>query len=80
MKAKSEAMPTFEEGLATLEQLVHDLEDGQLGLEAALAHYEQGIKLVRHCHGLISQAEKRIMIVSGVDEAGQPLTKPFAAE
>ena len=31
--------------------MVRELEDGQVGLEAALAHYEHGVRLVKHCLG-----------------------------
>ena len=37
----------FEQALADLERIVRALEDGQIGLEEALAHYEQGVALLR---------------------------------
>jgi exonuclease VII small subunit len=36
--------------------------------------------LLRHCHALLTQAEQKIQILSGVDEAGQPVVQAFAAE
>jgi exodeoxyribonuclease VII small subunit len=67
----------FEEGLARLERLVHDLEDGQLGLEDALRAYEEGIGLLRHCHSLLSEAERKIEILAGFDADGNAVTRPF---
>ena len=34
---------TFEDALVELEKIVHDLEDGDTGLEQALERYEQGV-------------------------------------
>lgn len=69
--------PTFEEALAELEQIVHDLEEGDTGLNEALARYEQGVKLLRHCHDLLEKAERKIELLSGVDAQGQPIAQPF---
>ena len=68
---------SFEKALATLEQIVHELEEGRLGLAESLARYEEGVKLLRQCHGLLQQAERRIELLTGVDAAGNPVTEPF---
>ncbi len=69
--------PTFEEALAELERIVRDLEEGDTGLNEALARYEQGVKLLRHCHDLLEKAERKIELLSGVDAQGQPIAQPF---
>jgi exodeoxyribonuclease VII small subunit len=69
--------PTFEQSLAELEQIVHDLEDGQLGLEEALGRYEKGVGLLKRCYGQLREAEQRILLLSGLDAEGQPITQPF---
>jgi len=76
---QSSAQPGFEEAMQRLEQIVAQLEAGQLGLEQALARYEEGVKLLRHCYGLLQRAERRIELLTGVDSSGRPLTKPFDA-
>ncbi|MFN4258117.1 MAG: exodeoxyribonuclease VII small subunit [Gemmataceae bacterium] len=68
---------TFEQALTELERIVRELEDGQIGLEESLAHYEHGIGLLKHCYAILQQAEQRILLLTGVDEQGQPLTQPF---
>jgi len=69
--------PTFEQALAKLEGIVHDLEEGDLGLNEALAQYEQGVKLLRQSYDLLEGAERRIELLSGVDADGNPITQPF---
>lgn len=69
--------PTFEQALAAIESIVHDLEEGQLGLEESLARYERGAKLLRQCHEQLQQAERRIELLTGVDAAGNPTCTPL---
>jgi exodeoxyribonuclease VII small subunit len=69
--------PNFEQALAALEEIVHDLEEGQLGLKEALRRYEMGVKLLKKCHALLAQAERRIELLTGVDAQGQPVVEPF---
>jgi exodeoxyribonuclease VII small subunit len=68
---------TFEEALVELEKIVHDLEDGETGLEQALQRYELGIGLLRRCYDQLRKVEQRILELTGNDEAGNPVLKPF---
>ena len=54
----------FEEGLKKLEELVTQLDDGDLSLEESISYYEIGIKLKSHCEKLIKTAELKILKVS----------------
>jgi exodeoxyribonuclease VII small subunit len=72
--------PTFEQALESLELVVHELEEGQIGLADALSRYEQGVKLLKQCFGLLEDAERKIEQLSGFDSAGNPLTTPFDSE
>jgi exodeoxyribonuclease VII small subunit len=68
---------TFEQALTELDRIVRDLEDGQIGLEESLARYEQGVGLLKRCYGQLREAEQRILLLTGVDEEGQPVLQPF---
>jgi exodeoxyribonuclease VII small subunit len=72
--------PSFEEALASLEQIVHDLEEGKFGLAESLTRYEGGVKLLKQCFGLLENAERKIELLTGVDAAGNPVTQPFDDE
>ena len=69
---------SFEDSLAALEQVVHDLEDGNLGLTEALDRYETGVKHLKRCYQLLEAAERRIELLTGVHDDGTPSTEPFA--
>lgn len=71
---------TFEQSLAELESIVHQLEDGQIGLAEALACYEQGVRHLKHCYQLLQSAERKIELLTGVTDEGTPLTEPFDME
>ncbi len=72
--------PSFEAALEELELIVHQLEDGQLGLEQALGRYEHGVTLLKHCYGVLQRAERKIELLSGVDEQGVPIGQAFSDE
>ena len=69
--------PTFERSLKRLEEIVHSLEEGDIGLNEALEQYEEGVKLLRQSYDLLQRAERRIELLSGVDAEGNPITQPF---
>ena len=54
----------FEEGLKKLEELVTQLDDGDLSLEESISYYEVGIKLKSHCEKLLKTAELKVLKVS----------------
>jgi exodeoxyribonuclease VII small subunit len=68
---------TFEQALAELDRIVHELEDGQLGLEDALSHYESGVGLIKRCHAQLRTVEQRILQLAGTDADGKPVTESF---
>ena len=69
----------FEKALAELETIVEALERGGPDLSQALAGYTRGVELLGHCQGVLDQAERSVALLTGVDEAGQPLMTPFDA-
>jgi exodeoxyribonuclease VII small subunit len=59
---------SFEEALAELERIVRGLEGGQQRLDDAIAAYERGTLLRRHCEAKLAEAEARVQaIVAGAD-------------
>jgi len=51
---------SFEQALQRLEQVVRELESGDLSLDAALALFQEGVDLARRCGLQLDEAEARI--------------------
>jgi exodeoxyribonuclease VII small subunit len=74
---RSKSPASFEDALDLVEQIVHELEDGKIGLSDALDRYQQAVQLLKDCYRLLEKAEHRIQTLSGVDADGNPITEPF---
>jgi exodeoxyribonuclease VII small subunit len=68
---------SFEQALAKLEQTLTRLEDGQLGLDESLVQYEAAVRYLKTCYRQLERAERRIELLTGVDEQGVERTEPF---
>ena len=56
-------MAKFEDCLKRLEEIVDQLEKGDLPLEQSLALFEEGMKLSNSCRGELEQAEGKVEIL-----------------
>ncbi len=50
----------FEKSMTELEEIVMQLEKGELSLDKSLKQFEKGIILARKCQEVLSQAEQKI--------------------
>ena len=75
--AKAKKKPSFEDALERVETIVDELEAGELGLDESLKKYEEGVKALRECQKILAAAEKRIEVLTRLDEDGNPVTEPF---
>jgi exodeoxyribonuclease VII small subunit len=55
----------YEEAAAELDQIIEQLEEGNLPLEDTLVLYERGQALSKHCAELLDQAELKIRTLAG---------------
>jgi exodeoxyribonuclease VII small subunit len=69
----------FEAALARLEEIVQELEKGDLPLEQSLKFFEEGIKLSRICNKRLEDAERRVEILLK-DKDGAMKAEPFEEE
>ena len=73
------ASMSFEAALAELEKIVRQLEDGKADLEDAIAAYERGAQLKKHCEKKLSEAKAKVEKISlGVD--GNIVSEPVEIE
>ncbi len=73
------AKKTFEQSLKQLEDIVGELESGDLPLEKALKKFEEGIQLSSYCSEMLDATEKKIsQLLKGQD--AQVMEKPFLSD
>lgn len=78
MAKKNDKTSSFEEGLDRLEQIVKDLEKGELDLEKSLALFEQGVELSESCRKQLEEAEQKVEIL--LKKQGRVEAEPFHLE
>jgi exodeoxyribonuclease VII small subunit len=54
----------FESAIAELEQIVKQLEEGDLSLDISLTLFERGVELSRFCHTQLGEAQRRIEVLT----------------
>ncbi len=72
----TEARPDFETSLQRLDQIVQELETGQVPLDRAMGLFEEGLQVGRTCRGLLEAAQARVeKLLERAD--GSIETQPF---
>ena len=75
MPKKSVAEPaSFESAMAELEQLVANMESGELPLEVSVTAYQRGSELVQYCAAQLERVERQVKVLEG------DMLKPFATD
>jgi exodeoxyribonuclease VII small subunit len=67
---------SFEDALRELEQILSEIESGNVGLEESLVKYERGNFLIQHCRTVLNGAEKQIELLSKTPE-GEIKSEPM---
>lgn len=62
--------------MAQLEEIVRELESGDLTLESAMKKFEEGMKLSKYCSRILDETEKKIRVLMS-DEEGNVIEEPF---
>ena len=57
--------------------MVDSLESSQLGLSESLALYQKGVGCLKVCHQELEKAERKIELLTGVGDDGEPETEDF---
>jgi len=76
---KKTASVPFEKALERLEEIVEKLESEEIGLDASLALFEEGIGLSRVCQQKLTEVERRVEIVLK-ESRGEYRTAPLPDE
>jgi exodeoxyribonuclease VII small subunit len=70
----------FEVKLKRLEEIVGEMESGDLPLEKSLKLFEEGVKLSRECNERLQKAELEVKVLLGVDADGEAVEGDFLPE
>ena len=66
---KSETLDvSFEQAIEVLTGIVNKIETGQVSLAESLEQYEKGMAMIKHCRGILLDAEKRIEQIAENEE------------
>ena len=66
---------SFEQAMAELENIVDRLESGEENLDKAIADYERGAALKRHCEARLREAQDKVERIR-LDAEGTVTTEP----
>jgi exodeoxyribonuclease VII small subunit len=69
----------FESALKSLEDIVGQLESGDLSLDRALELFEEGIKVSRFCSSKLEEAERKVEVLIK-SASGEMKESPFAED
>ena len=73
MAKTSDPPKTFEAALAELEEIVANMEGGQLPLKDSLAAYKRGAELLTYCQASLKDAQQQVEILEqGVRKSFEP--------
>ena len=81
MAKKDAKEPGFDEALQRLEQIVAQMESGEMDLDAMVAAFEEGQRLIQFCSKKLNEVERRIEVLvkdSTGGEAAEPFAPPVA--
>lgn len=63
----------YETAVAELEQLLTQLESGNLPLEEAIKQFESGVALIKHCQSILDNTEQKIKGLTATENnSGDP--------
>ncbi len=77
-KAAKEQELNFEQAMDRLEEIVSELENGDVPLEKAIDLFQQGMKLSQVCGSKLEEVERKIEMI--VEEDGELRKKPFQSD
>ena len=59
---------TLEESFEALDEIVDQMQSGELTLEESFQKYEEGMKMIKNCNDAIDKVEKKLVIINGGEE------------
>ncbi|MGB3725511.1 MAG: exodeoxyribonuclease VII small subunit [Glaciecola sp.] len=67
---------SFEQAMAELDEIVVEMERGEIPLDTSLKQFERGVALARHTQKLLKDAEQKVQVLT--QNNGQETLAPLA--
>ena len=67
---------TYEEAISAIEAILGKMDMGEVPLSESMKNFEDGMKLIAHCEGILSSYESRITKIIGIKD-GEPVEEEF---
>ena len=68
----------FEDSMKKLEEIVIELENGNLNLDESVTKFEEGMKSAKQCNNILEEADKKITIL--LEKDGELKEEKFEVE
>ena len=75
--AKAKDPKSFEDASKRLDELIEAMESGQLPLDAMIAAFEEGRKLVAFCKAKLSEVQQRVEVIKKAEADGSIVRESF---
>lgn len=62
---------TLEESFGKLENIIDELQRGDMTLEESFKKYEEGMKLIKSCNASIDKVEKKLIVLDNGEDYGE---------
>ena len=79
MKNDAKKLPSLEDSLKEITQLIDNMEHKEQTLEQSLSNFEHGVSLVKHCQKILDEAEQKVQILIQNNNNQEELT-PHGAD
>ena len=73
---KKEEKMSFEDAMKNLEEIVAELEKGDLSLDQSVEKFKKGMEMSNYCNEMLDSAEKSIQVILK-DQNGNTTEAPF---
>ena len=67
----SEEKLTLEEAFVKLNEIITNLEKEDITLENSFQSYQEGMKTIQYCNGLIDQVEKKVLVIDELGDSNE---------
>ena len=73
MNSNTSPLPTLEQSLAQITELIDKMEHNESTLDQSLQDFERGVTLIKHCQQLLKEAELKVNVLTELQATSELL-------